>query len=68
MINMTELERVKHYSRCIQDLKDKISSLEIEIFEAKKDGDFDLLPDLQREIVTLRNDLAYLEEEFPNID
>lgn len=68
MINMTDLERVKHYSRCIQDLKDKISSLEIEIFEAKKDGDFDLLPDLQREIVTLRNDLAYLEEEFPNID
>lgn len=68
MINMTELERVKHYSRCIQDLKDKISSLEIEIFEAKKDGDLDLLPDLQREIVTLRNDLAYLEEEFPNID
>lgn len=68
MINMTDLERVKHYSRCIQDLKDKISNLEIEIFEAKKDGDFDLLPDLQREIVTLRNDLAYLEEEFPNID
>ena len=62
MINMTELERVKHYSRCIQDLKDKISSLEIEIFEAKKDGDLDLLLDLQREIVTLRNDLAYLEE------
>ena len=68
MINMTDLERVKHYSRCIQDLKDKISSLEIEIFETKKDGDLDLLPDLQREIVTLRNDLAYLEEEFPNID
>lgn len=68
MINMTDLERVKHYSRCIQDLKDKISSLEIEIFEAKKDGDFDLLPGLQREIVTLRNDLAYLEEVFLNID
>lgn len=68
MINITDLERVKHYSRCIQDLKDKISSLEIEIFEAKKDGDFNLLPDLHREIVTLRNDLAYLEEEFPNIE
>lgn len=36
MINITDLERVKHYSRCIQDLKDKSAVWRLRFLKQKK--------------------------------